>query len=137
MGVDFLVSRAIVGLFCLVVRIVGRENHESHLHSFAGKAKKKLHIRFLLIVYFIFKAHLSSSCFAIRSQVNYTLRSPFNNLHIIRLNISYSLGFNCIILLTCLVLAGYIHSNPGPNSGREKFCHISNILPILENLVIT
>ena len=40
MGVDFLVSRAIVGLFCLVVRIVGRENHENHLHSFAGKGKK-------------------------------------------------------------------------------------------------
>ena len=40
MGVNFLVSRAIVSLFCLVVRIVGRENHESHFHSFAGKEKK-------------------------------------------------------------------------------------------------
>ena len=101
------------------------------IYTVSQEKQKKLHIRFLLIVYFIFKAHLSSSSFAIRSQVNYTLRSPFNNLRIIRLNTSHSLGFNCIILLTCLVLAGYIHSNPGPNSGREKFCHVSNILYII------
>ena len=40
MGADFLVSRAIVGLFCLVVRIVGRKNHEDHLHSFERKSKE-------------------------------------------------------------------------------------------------
>ena len=38
--------------------LVGK-NHENHLHSFAGKTKKILwRVRFLLIVYFIFKAHL-------------------------------------------------------------------------------
>ena len=37
MGLDFLVYRAIVGLFCLVVRIVVGKNQENHLHSFTGK----------------------------------------------------------------------------------------------------
>ena len=58
MGADFLVSRAIVGLFCLVVRIVGRKNHE------VSREKQK-------------------KITAVRSQVNHTSRSPFNNLRLI------------------------------------------------------
>ena len=62
MGADFLVSRAIVGLFCLVVRIVGRKITRI-IYTVSREKQKKI--------------------IAVRSQVNHTSRSPFNNLRII------------------------------------------------------
>ena len=77
MGVDFLVYGAIVAYFAFVVRIVDRKKSRESLTQFRGKSKKKLNcmLGFLLIMYFIFKAHL-----VLLSDLKYIIpqsRSPF------------------------------------------------------------
>lgn len=114
MGVDLLVYRVRVGLFCLCcsTRIKSQSSER-----FPGKTRKIPRCMQVCMKQFI--SDLRLILFSVRLQVNYTSRSPFNNLHLIY--ICYSLACNCIILLICLVLAGDIHPNPGPNSGREKY----------------